>query len=370
MTAPPADIAAPTQADASARKPIESPSLGVAGFPEVAHRIAANDYGRGIGIFLVVLGHVLIGLDSHGIVNESTSPGRLALSRAAVAWIYAFHMPLFFFLSGTLIERSVKKPFADVLSSRLRSIAWPYLVWSLLQESLREVTGISEGSASDWWRILYRPMMQFWFLYVLFFLLLAYYVLRRLRVPRVGILVVAAFLHWAPIPDVPLFTWVVHEFCKHGLYLAAGAVAAEAFEHRAIPFGRSVSVRLLLAAAGYLLIGACVARGRPLEPTVLAFVGILASVSLASVLAECRTARFLEQWGLLSLQIYVAHTIASAAIRVLLLRCRVDDPLTHLLVQTATGIYAPIVFYEACHRLGCDWVFTLRRPNTPETSKT
>ena len=98
---------------------------------ETSRRIAANDYGRGIGIFLVVLGHVLIGLDDHAILAESSYPIGLAFSRGAVAWIYAFHMPLFFFLSGLLAERLVRKPFGDVLSSRLRGIAWPYVLWSL-----------------------------------------------------------------------------------------------------------------------------------------------------------------------------------------------------------------------------------------------
>ena len=330
---------------------------------ETSRRIAANDYGRGIGIFLVVLGHVLIGLDDHAILAESSYPIGLAFSRGAVAWIYAFHMPLFFFLSGLLAERLVRKPFGDVLSSRLGGIAWPYVLWSLLQESLRELTGISQGTAADWWRILYRPMMQFWFLYVLFFLSLAYYGLRWLGVPRIGVLIIAAVLHAGHLyTDVPIMGWVYHEFCKHGIYLAAGAVAAEWPERGTIRIADSVVVRLLAAAGGYGLIAACVARGWPVEPTVLAFVGIGASIALASVLATYRAAPFIERWGLLSLQIYVAHTIVSAAVRTALLRCGVHDPLTHLLTQTAAGLYGPIALWEVCHSLGCDWIFTLRRP--------
>jgi fucose 4-O-acetylase-like acetyltransferase len=325
-------------------------------------RIAANDYGRGIGIFLVVLGHVLIGLDDHGILTDSSTPHALELARGAKAWIYAFHMPFFFFLSGTLIERSVRKPFAEVLSSRLRTIAWPYVIWSLLQEALRELTGISPGSAADWWRILYRPMMQFWFLYVLFFLSLAYYGLRRLGVSRTGVLVVAVVLHVGHLyADAPVMNWMFHELCRNSLYLASGAVAAEWFERGIVPLVDSVTVRLLVSALGYALITVCVVRNWAIAPTVLALVGILSSMSVASVLASFRMAPFLEQWGLLSLQIYVAHTIISAAVRSLLLRCGVNDPLTHVVLQTAAGIYGPIALYEVCHRLGADWLFALPR---------
>jgi fucose 4-O-acetylase-like acetyltransferase len=98
----------------------------------------------------------------------------------------------------------------------------------------------------------------------------------------------------------------------------------------------------------------------------LAFVGILASLAVASVLATCRVASFVERWGLLSLQIYVAHTIVAAATRSLLLRCGVHEPLTQLIAQTAAGIYGPIALYEVSRRLGYDWIFTLRRTRREE----
>lgn len=334
-------------------------------------RIAANDYGRGIGIFLVVLGHVLIGLDDHGILSESATPGALTWSRGAVKWIYAFHMPLFFFLSGTLAERSVRKPFGEVLSSRLRTMAWPYVIWSLFQESLRELAGISQGSAHDWWRILYKPMMQFWFLYVLFFLSLAYYGLRRAGMTRLRVLLIALLLHYAhlytDLPDaIADFRWVYHEFCKHGLYLAAGAVFTRGLERFRIPFFASPpGVRLLAASAGYAVIAACVALDWEKEPTLLAFIGIGASLCLASVLATHRIVPFVEQWGLLSLQIYVAHTIVSAAMRSLLLHARIYEPLVHVVAQTAAGIYGPIALSLLCQRLRCEWVFALPR-KSPE----
>ena len=330
---------------------------------ETSRRIAANDYGRGIGIFLVVLGHVLIGLDDHAILAESSFPRSLVFSRGAVAWIYAFHMPLFFFLSGLLAERLVRKPFGDVLSSRLGGIAWPYVLWSLLQESLRELTGISQGTAADWWRILYRPMMQFWFLYVLFFLSLAYYGLRRLGVPRIGVLIIAAVLHAGHLyTDVPIMGWVYHEFCKHGIYLAAGAVAAEWLERGTIRIADSVVVRLLAAAGGYGLIAACVARGWPVEPTVLAFVGIGASIGARERASNLPRGSVHRTVG-----VAIAPDLCRTHDRLgggqdRALRYGVHDPLTHLLTQTAAGLYGPIALWEVCHSLGCDWIFTLRRP--------
>jgi peptidoglycan/LPS O-acetylase OafA/YrhL len=207
-------------------------------------------------------------------------------------------------------------------------------------------------------------------LYVLFFLSLAYYGLRRLGVPRIGVLAIAAVLHAGHLyTDVPLVSWVYHECCKHGLYLAGGAVATAWYERGAIPWARSVTVRLLASALGYALIAAAVARDWPLGATLLACVGIAASVALASVLAGYRAAPFLEMWGQLSLQIYVAHTIVAAAVRTALLHLGVRDPATHIVAQTAIGIYGPIALAEVCKKCGCDWLFTLRRPQPARTEQ-
>ncbi|WP_043367549.1 acyltransferase family protein, partial [Cupriavidus sp. WS] len=52
------------------------------------------DNAKGIGIILVVYGHVARGLHSAGIWSDATSFSFLDSA------VYSFHMPLFFFLSG------------------------------------------------------------------------------------------------------------------------------------------------------------------------------------------------------------------------------------------------------------------------------
>lgn len=68
-------------------------------------RIQWLDYAKGIGIFLVVLGHTLRAMVNSEILESSITVNSID------RWIYAFHMPLFFLISGLLIERSISKPF-------------------------------------------------------------------------------------------------------------------------------------------------------------------------------------------------------------------------------------------------------------------
>lgn len=75
------------------------------------NRITWIDTCKGIGIFLVILGHTML-------------IGKPRLQ------IYSFHMPLFFFLSGFLF--SSKGSFKEFLLVKLRSILVPYFAFALL----------------------------------------------------------------------------------------------------------------------------------------------------------------------------------------------------------------------------------------------
>jgi fucose 4-O-acetylase-like acetyltransferase len=77
------------------------------------NRIKWVDAAKGIGIFLVVLGHLTS-------VNGLT---------ATVIW--AFHMPLFFFLSG-LTAKAWSTGSGPLLGRSLKNLAVPYIFFSLI----------------------------------------------------------------------------------------------------------------------------------------------------------------------------------------------------------------------------------------------
>jgi fucose 4-O-acetylase-like acetyltransferase len=93
------------------------------------------DAAKGFGIILVVLGHELRGLVASEIMSATPT------FHFVDDWIYAFHMPLFFFLSGLFLFRSVARPFADLASDKIRSIAYPYFVWSIVTLTFKASVG-------------------------------------------------------------------------------------------------------------------------------------------------------------------------------------------------------------------------------------
>lgn len=328
-------------------------------------RIVWIDYAKGIGIFLVVFGHVLRGLVSSSILQTST------LEQSVDQWIYAFHMPLFFFLSGLFIERSVAKPLNKFFVDKLQFIVYPYFLWSILQEFLRIVAGIRSEPIVTLWRIIYQPVMQFWFLYVLFFISLAYAIARKFRVSSNVFLLCCILLYAAHVVGINFGPWgVIYMIRQNAIYFAVGAFVGERklllyLEH-ATPFA------LISTAIGGFVVIALVVAFNLVEVKVIvpaiALVGIAASISIAKYLEEVKLAEFLKNWGLLSLQIYVVHTIASAIMRVILQRIfNLSDPAIHILAGTTIGIYGPVILYMICQKIRLPYVFTLRR--TPDRSK-
>ena len=91
-------------------------------------RIEWVDICKAYAIFLVVLGHVLTNEISH-------------------VYIYGFHMPLSFFLSGIVFDDS-KYSFNSFIKSRINSIVIPYLFfylitylyWLVIESSYRSFT--------------------------------------------------------------------------------------------------------------------------------------------------------------------------------------------------------------------------------------
>lgn len=74
-------------------------------------RIDWIDSAKAIGIFLVIIGHIMISPRLRGL-------------------IFSFHMPLFYFISGLLF--SIKKPFKDFLLSKSKSLLIPYVAFSII----------------------------------------------------------------------------------------------------------------------------------------------------------------------------------------------------------------------------------------------
>ena len=315
-------------------------------------RIEWLDGARGIAIFLVVLGHVLRGLPENAV-----SPGEWAafLDR----WIYSFHMPVFFFISGLFIESSARRSLGNFLVSKLKTIAYPYFVWSVLQESLRALSGAA--TLAGLWKIIYLPVMQYWFLYVLLLLGLLYGLTRKAGMPSWAFALGLLILYALPRFGFNLGSWgVIYMTALNGIYFAGGAL--EGVERLARHFQfKTLRLQGVFSLATFLVLSAAVALGwqeNGMIKPVLGFLGTAATLTLANALFRAGMGKFLVNWGHLSLEIFVAHTIFSATIREILLFSGITSLAAHMLLPLFAGIAGPVLLVSVLDRLRINFAFT------------
>lgn len=121
------------------------------------------DAARGCGIILVFLGHIGFGRFGN--------------------WIYSFHIPLFFFLSGMVFDS--KKCLKAFLLKKCRSILIPYFAFAVVTMAAESVN-FSVPLSSLWRRYLIGTLVQkrfevIWFLAALFVLEILYYFILKLK---------------------------------------------------------------------------------------------------------------------------------------------------------------------------------------------
>ena len=73
------------------------------------------DFVKGIGMFLVIYGHIHTG---DNFTNN---------------WVYSFHMPLFFIISGMFIkERKKDENLLVFIKKEEKKLLYPYVIFSLI----------------------------------------------------------------------------------------------------------------------------------------------------------------------------------------------------------------------------------------------
>lgn len=147
------------------------------------------DITKGIGILLVVWAHILITGTSHRV-------------------IYAFHMPLFFLISGMLFRRDKYQSFFDFLRKRAKRLLMPFAIYSIVTWIIWAVFRfVRHDDVVSYWDPLFQTVIAkgsgaymvhnsaLWFIPCLFATEIMYFALSKLNyIIRISISVCCAFL--------------------------------------------------------------------------------------------------------------------------------------------------------------------------------
>jgi len=330
-------------------------------------RVTWVDVAKGISILLVVLYHVWNALN-----NRSDRVIIPAVWADVIDPVLTFvRMPLFFFVSGLFIGKSVQKNAWPFIKDKLAGIAYPYVLWTIIHATIMiGLSGVIHAKSEITFRQLpyllaIKPYAQYWFLYVLFLALMLYLLLTKLKIPSLAIALFAVlFFYFGDRALLAMhLTWYgpAYQLRTFFVYMALGSIFSPwilSQGHR-LPTYSLVALVIFPMGALFAAVSYQLTRDAGLGP-MLALGGVASLLSLAILLDRFKLASVFRACGARSLPIFVAHVIALAAMRSLLFKLGVTDFYTHLVASFLAGVVLPYLFAMLVDHLRLRYVFTAR----------
>ena len=259
------------------------------------------DVLKGIGIFLVVYAHAMA--------------GRICFLK----YIFSFHMGLFFFAAGYLLNGKTDMPFGKFFRKKFKAFFLPYLVFFLIAVLTAFVRGrVESGTFADFLRCFlispgtkigaFKWAIPLWFLHHLFFAEIIFYFVTKCGKWVMGLVALCCLLFVAPYQS--LFPHFAAPFTATALlssifYLSVGYLFRDISKY----FAGKKYLALLLIVCGYVF--SCHNMGNMqvfAHTTTMYLLGSLFSIIGWYSAAETVGSRFLEYLGRNSLYVYGFHT--------------------------------------------------------------
>ena len=302
------------------------------------------DYAKAIGIILVVYGHV-----ARGLYNASIPMGE-STYKLIDSFIYSFHMPLFFFLSGLYFVKSLSnRSTKTFLLSKVDTIVYPYLLWSLIQGCIEAtLSSQTNGSVtySEVFAMLWQPRAQFWFLYALALIFIFTLVLYRfLNLTKTHILLfisIILFLFKGYLPFIIYTNFIFSYF----IYFALGMFlqhynSKKKLDKKLMIF--TITLMFLLTQYLTLFHFELIINIKIIADLITATSAIGFVIVLSKSITKYNLT-FLQNIGKFSMAIYLLHILTGSSIRIILQKAfHINSFSLHLIIGVLAGILLPML---------------------------
>jgi len=312
------------------------------------NRYRGIDVLKGMGILLVVYGHVIRGLIDAQLLNRD---GLYHLNQ----WIYLFHMPIFFFVSGLFLKPSYGDNFWSVIARRSLQLMWPYFLWVTIQGGVLFLASRYANHALTFQDLLKSYLIgpgQFWFLPTLLIYSVGSMLLIRMGVPKWHLFILGIVLLFFP--------WLGRGGCNF-IYFALGCMLGGAAFVR-VAAGRvgGIGILIFVTASG----GYAYSLWKFLPEVIVVcsaiIIGCFAPFALFNLQQVFKPflKRCLAYLGEKSLEIYVAHIVFAAGFRVLYFNVlKFDNLPIGIIGGTVCGVLGPLCLSRLAESMRLEWIF-------------
>lgn len=293
---------------------------------------------KGIGIFLVVLGHY------EGVGGYSSASFNLIRD-----FIYSFHMPLFMFLSGFLFAKTfpLRGNSVSFIGKKASRLLIPYVTITILLFAIKYITGMFVELKypiefdSLLYSIFVTPMGGFatflWYIYALFVIFLIVPLFKNLKY----LFALSLIIYFIPMPQM----FCLNLVANHLIYFVLGI-----YIFKKITEGLNVNHPLMLFLISFIIHVLLFVLFREYElykikALILSLLGIVSIYSLSLYLSDKRE-KSITYIGGYSSEIYFLHTIFMGVVTVALSLVNISLELKFyigMLLAVLFGMLFPIV---------------------------
>lgn len=309
------------------------------------------DYMKAIACLSVLTFHVIYGIENAGLPCSD-----LLLNIKRVCG--TFQIPVFMFASGYLYGKKPIKNYGVFWGRKLINLGIPYVIFSVVYY-LVNVTFSSSVNFSyipDQLIEIYEyPLAQYWYLFALLLLFLGVPVLEWILQNEWMLL--AFFIGWKVVNSCWIsITNYDYFFAQYAIYFYMGAIYCR--HHTQFSFKEEKKSALFLAGTVFLVLLFCRyfvnwdEYGKSYS-IIEIFCAVL-SIYLMSSYFEKRGEKagnwFLKVVSRYSFQIYLLHTMATAAVRIVLQKVGVTVDIVHLIVGFVVGLCVSCFVAFTCEK--------------------
>lgn len=320
-------------------------------------RIEWIDNIKTFACILVVLGHLIQSLQKSGIDNHEN------ITNFINWFIYLFHMPLFFAVSGYLYELKKKKfslkQYKKSIINKIINLGVPYISFYLFYvfinmafaNSVNSPKGINEIIG-----IINNPMAPYWFLYALFSIFLLMPLLEKILNNKKKMI----FTFLLMLKFLNLFVntgvYVIDSFLANSIYFYCGVVIKDLInrkkniikKHNFIYNLVFVLIYSITALILYLYnLNNSVNIAIKIIEIALALVAIFILVNMFRSLKKDFIFKELKKY---TFPIYLLHTIFAAGFRIALLRVGITNYVINFIIGFVASIIIPIIIAKICEK--------------------
>lgn len=303
-------------------------------------RIEWIDAAKGFTMLLVILGHCFDGYISAGIF-----PDDFYWLQEGHSFIYSFHMPLFFIMSGFLFYYTYSNYSISKLKYKIFDILILYFMFSVVQISIQILMVGKINRHLNMSDIFYLPIYTvppYWYLYVL----AALYLISNVFFSKISIgkilvtfticLFSTLFIH---IDEFSLSNIAYYLF----FFVFGGALVT--FDVDLKKWEKS----LLFILIGYLLLVNLNLNNYVYRPLIAFLLSIFVIICFAnySVLNTNKLFVVCEKY---CLPIYLVHAYLTAGTRVIFQHLHIENIWIYIVAGMSLGVIIPIVVYKICMR--------------------